>query len=120
MNNSSPFEDLFKNFFVNIRDSFRYHDKYLNLALLLSIIPFPFVGFISLIIAILGLYLNYLKKFEIDETRRLILIILISILNITISLTFAYNAYSVVNSFFYEIIGKVGDFISSVLSIPYI
>ena len=105
-NSSSPFEEFFVNIFYDIKNNFRRHDKYLNIALLLAIAPFPFLGF----------YLNYKSKFEIDERSRLIAIFLISIVNISLSLTFAYSIYSFVFSSIHEIIFNIKSFFFSFLS----
>jgi hypothetical protein len=110
--NSSPFDDIFSNFLFNIKNSFRSHDRYLNIGLLLSFVPLPFVGFVALSIALIGIYFNYRGKFQIDESRRLILILIVSILNISLSMIFAVNAYSFVNDIF---IG-IGDFFGNIIS----
>lgn len=115
-NSSSPFEEFFVNIFYDIKNNFRRHDKYLNIALLLAIAPFPFLGFIALLISLLGFYLNYKSKFEIDERSRLIAIFLISIVNISLSLTFAYSIYSFVFSSIHEIIFNIKSFFFSFLS----
>jgi len=115
-NNNSPFEDFFVNIFYNIKNNFRRHDKYLNIGLLLAIAPFPFLGFIALLISLLGFYLNYNNKFVIDETSRLIAIFLISLVNISLSLMFAFNVYSFVFGSFYEIMFNIKSFFFNFLS----
>ena len=104
---NSPFEDLFNDILYNIRNNFKRHDKYLNIGLLLALTPLPFVGFIALIISLLGFYLNYKNKFVYDETSRLVAIFLISIVNISLTFVFAYNFYNLVFSVFYEIISNI-------------
>ena len=81
-NNKSPFEDFFVDILFNIKDNFRKHDKYLNVALVLAITPLPFLGIIALIISLLGFYLNSKNKFEIDEKSRLLTIAILASLNI--------------------------------------
>lgn len=109
-NGNSPFEDLFFDTIVSIKDNFKSHDKYLNFALLLAIAPFPFIGIIALLISLLGFYLNRRNKFAIDETSRLVTIFLISILNISLTLIFAFNVYSFVFNLFYEIMFNIKIF----------
>jgi hypothetical protein len=109
-NGNSPFEDLFFDTIDSIKNNFKNHDKYLNFALLLAIAPFPFIGIIALLISLLGFYLNRRNKFAIDETSRLVTIFLISILNISLTLIFAFNVYSFVFNLFYEIMFNIKIF----------
>jgi hypothetical protein len=106
-NSRSPFEDLFIDITINVRNNFERHDKYLNFALLLAFVPLPFIGFIALIISLVGFYLNYKNKFAIDEKSRLITICILSIVNISFTLMFAYSAYSFIYDLLYEIIFNI-------------
>lgn len=115
-NSSSPFENLFYDIVADIKNSFKKHDKYLNFALLLALAPFPFIGFIALLISLLGFYLNHKNKFAIDETKRLVTIFLISILNISLTLIFALNAYSFFINIIYEIISSINMFFYNIFN----
>lgn len=115
-NSQSPFEDLFINVSLNIRNDFKRHDKYLNFALLLSIVPLPFIGFISLIISLVGFYLNNKHKFAIDEKSRLVTIFILSIINITLTLMFTFSIYSLFFNLFYEIIFDIKLFFNDLLN----
>ena len=115
-NSQSPFEDLFINVSLNIRNDFKRHDKYLNFALLLSIVPLPFIGFISLIISLVGFYLNNKHKFAIDEKSRLVTIFILSIVNITLTLMFTFSIYSLFFNLFYEIIFDIKLFFNDLLN----
>ena len=115
-NSQSPFEDLFINVSLNIRNDFKRHDKYLNFALLLSIVPLPFIGFISLIISLVGFYLNNKHKFAIDEKSRLVTIFILSIINITLTLMFTFSIYSLFFNLFNEIIFDIKLFFNDLLN----
>jgi len=115
-NSQSPFEDLFINVSLNIRNDFKRHDRYLNFALLLAIVPLPFIGFISLIISLVGFYLNNKHKFAIDEKSRLVTIFILSIINITLTLMFTFSIYSLFFNLFYEIIFDIKLFFNDLLN----
>ena len=112
-NNKSPFEDFFVDILFNIKDNFRKHDKYLNVALVLAITPLPFLGIIALIISLLGFYLNSKNKFEIDEKSRLLTIAILASLNIAFTLAVAsntFNLYNYVFEYFYGIIVSINSY----------
>jgi len=115
-NSQSPFEDLFINVSLNIRNDFKRHDRYLNFALLLAIVPLPFIGFISLIISLVGFYLNNKHKFAIDEKSRLVTIFILSIINITLTLMFTFSIYSLFFNLFNEIIFDIKLFFNDLLN----
>tara|TARA_B100000989_G_C19493738_1_gene451004 strand:- start:587 stop:958 length:372 start_codon:yes stop_codon:yes gene_type:complete len=115
-NSQSPFEDLFINVSLNIRNDFKRHDRYLNFALLLAIVPLPFIGFISLIISLVGFYLNNKHKFAIDEKSRLVTIFILSIVNITLTLMFTFSIYSLFFNLFNEIIFDIKLFFNDLLN----
>ena len=115
-NSRSPFEDLFIDVALNIRNDFKRHDKYLNFALLLAFVPLPFIGFISLIISLVGFYLNIKNKFAIDEKSRLVSIFVLSIVNITLTLMFTFSIYSLFFNLFYEIIFDIKLFFNDLLN----
>lgn len=112
-NNKSPFEDFFVDILFNIKNNFRKHDKYLNVALVLAITPLPFLGIIALIISLLGFYLNSKNKFEIDEKSRLLTIAILASLNIAFTLAVAsntFNLYNYVFEYFYGIIISINSY----------
>tara|TARA_E500000178_G_C16925051_1_gene709033 strand:+ start:337 stop:708 length:372 start_codon:yes stop_codon:yes gene_type:complete len=115
-NSRSPFEDLFIDVALNIRNDFKRHDKYLNFALLLAFVPLPFIGFISLIISLVGFYLNIKNKFAIDEKSRLVSIFVLSIVNITLTLMFTFSIYSLFFNSLYEIIFDIKLFFNDLLN----
>ena len=115
-NSRSPFEDLFIDVALNIRNDFKRHDKYLNFALLLAFVPLPFIGFISLIISLVGFYLNIKNKFAIDEKSRLVSIFVLSIVNITLTLMFTFSIYSLFFNLLNEIIFDIKLFFNDLLN----
>jgi lysylphosphatidylglycerol synthetase-like protein (DUF2156 family) len=109
-NSQSPFEDLFIDITHNIRNNFKRHDKYLNFALLLAFVPLPFIGFIALTISLIGFYLNHKNRFTIDETSRLVAIFILSMVNISLTLIFALNIYSIAFDLFFEVVFAANQF----------
>lgn len=112
----SPFEDLFIDITHNIRNNFKRHDKYLNFALLLAFVPLPFVGFIALTFSLIGFYLNHKNRFAIDETSRLVTIFILSTVNISLTLIFALNVYSIAFELFFEVLFAVNQFFNGLFT----
>ena len=122
MNNNSPFSEFFGNLGTNSRRFFSKHDPYLNFAFVLSILPIPFAAVIAILIAGVGVFFQLNNKFRMDESRYLITIFSLSVLNII----FVYWLYSVATKTYFEFISdfylSIFDFLKNLFTAtnPYI
>jgi len=123
MSNNSPFSDFFGNLGSNTRAFFSKHDPYLNFAFILSILPIPFTGIISLIIVIIGVIFLAQNKFKsVDESKYLLAIFFMSILNMIFVYWFYSFAAKTYLSFIFEFYFSFIDFIKNFFTYanPYI
>ena len=108
----SPFEILFSNLFLNIKNFFWLHDRYLTLGLILALMPLPFSGFIALVIGLFGLIFQIQKKFIQNEFLYIALILTLSLLNIFFTSIFFVFIYTE----FFNYLGSIRDFILNYLN----
>jgi len=120
--NNSPFSNLFTGLNFNLKRFFSRHDNYLNTAFILSILPLPFTALISMLISFIGIYFQSKNKFQVDETRYILVIILLSIINLFFVYFFYSFAVEIYFSFLKESIDNIKRFIESLRlsSVPFI
>lgn len=123
MNNNSPFSEFFGNIGSNTRRFFYKHDPYLNFAFVLSLLPIPFAAVVAILIAGVGVFFQLNNKFKsMDESRYLIAIFSLSILNII----FVYWLYSFATKTYFAFISdfylSIFDFLKNLFTVtnPYI
>ena len=112
-NNNSPFSNLFTGLNFNLRRFFSRHDNYLNTAFILSIIPLPFTALIAMLISLIGIYFQSKNKFQVDEKRYLLVIIVLSIINLFFVYFFYSFAVEIYFSFLKESIDNIKRIIES-------
>ena len=110
-NNNSPFSNLFTGLNFNLRNFFLRHDNYLNTAFILSIIPLPFTAVIAMLISLIGIYFQSKNKFQVDEARYLLVIIVLSIIN----LFFVYFFYSFAAEIYFSFLKESIDNIKRII-----
>lgn len=114
-NNNSPFSSLFTGFNLNFKKFFSRHDNYLNTAFILSITPLPFTAVIAMIISFIGIYFQSKNKFRVNETRYLLVIIVLSIINLFFVYFFYSFAAEIYFSFLREGLDNIKKFIESLM-----
>ena len=118
----SPFKESADNFRSAFRNFFIRHANYLNIAFFACFVPLPLIGFFAFIISLIGFIFHSQGRFKIDESRYLLSIFVLSVINIiTTSLIYFVFSLKVIDlvkafygnlsSFFYNLFREASPFI---------